>query len=215
MIQMQQIPNLAHFVVYFILFSRVPVAKLKDYVMEEEVEKEAGRTDAPEAPPEPENGAQEKIVISAPNKKVAFVADDEITDAVEKGSGDQTEGDGVLAQVETEKRLALIRAWEESEKSKAESRAYKKLTITGSWENTQIASVEARIKEIEEETEKKKAEQAEKIRNRLVEIHKEAEVKKATIEVKRGEDIIKVQEAAAKFRATGYVPRKLLRCFGS
>ncbi|KAI3421524.1 Remorin_C domain-containing protein [Psidium guajava] len=183
--------------------------------MEEEVEKKAGRSEAPKAPPEPENGAQEKIVISASSKKVAFATDEEITVAVEKGSGDQTERDAVLAQVEAEKRLALIRAWEESEKSKAESKAYKNLAITESWENTQIASAEARIKQIEEEIEKKKAEQAEKIRNKLVEIHKEAEVKKATIEAKRVEDIIKVREAAAKFRATGYVPRKLLRCFGS
>ncbi|XP_048131523.1 remorin 1.4-like [Rhodamnia argentea] len=152
-----------------------------------------------------------------------MVADDlaengtqEITDAFEKGSGfDQTERGAVLAQVEAEKRPALIRAWEESEKSKAEIKAYKKLAITGSWENTQIASVEARIKEIEEEIEKKKAEQAEKIRSRLVEIHKETDEKKATMEAKRGEDIIKVQEAAAKFPATGYVPRKLLGCFGS
>ncbi|XP_030454099.1 remorin-like [Syzygium oleosum] len=183
--------------------------------MEEEVEKKADRSEAPKAPPEPENGAEEKIVISAPNKKVAFTTDVEITDPVEKGSGDQTERDDVLARVEAEKRMALIRAWEESEKSKAESKAYKKLAITGSWENTQIAYIEAQIKQIEEETEKKKAEQAEKIKNKLVEIQKEAEVKKATIEVKRGEDIIKVQEAAAKFRATSYVPRKLLRCFGS
>lgn len=49
----------------------MPVAKLKDYVMEEEVEKKADRSEAPKAPPEPENGAEEKIVISAPNKKVA------------------------------------------------------------------------------------------------------------------------------------------------
>lgn len=51
------------------------MAKLKDYVMEEEVEKKADRSEAPKAPPEPENGAEEKIVISAPNKKVAFTTD--------------------------------------------------------------------------------------------------------------------------------------------
>lgn len=186
---------------------------MKDYVMEEEVEKKAGRSEVPKAPPEPENGAEEKIVISAPSKRVAFAADREIINTVENGSG--TERDAVLAQVEAEKRLALIRAWEESEKSQAESKAYKKLAITGSWENTQIASVEAQIKQIEEEIEKKKAEQAEKMKIKLVEIHKEAEVKKATIEAKRREDIIKVREAAVKFRTTGYIPRKLLRCFSS
>ncbi|KAF8042790.1 hypothetical protein BT93_A1192 [Corymbia citriodora subsp. variegata] len=43
--------------------------------MEEAVEKKASRSEAPKAPPEPENGAEEKIVISAPSKKVAFAAD--------------------------------------------------------------------------------------------------------------------------------------------
>ncbi|PRQ17748.1 hypothetical protein RchiOBHm_Chr7g0198371 [Rosa chinensis] len=35
------------------------------------------------------------------------------------------------AEIETEKRLALIKAWEESEKTKAENRAYKRMSAVG------------------------------------------------------------------------------------
>ena len=49
--------------------------------------------------------------------------------------------------------------------------------------------------------------------NKIAEIHKAAEEKRAMIEAKRGEDVLKIEESASKFRAAGYVPRKLLSCF--
>lgn len=66
----------------------------------------------------------------------------------------------------------------------------------------------------QEELEKKKAEYAEKMKNKVAEIHREAEEKRATIVAKRGEDVLKVEETAAKFRATGNLPKKFLQCFG-
>ncbi|XP_057510034.1 remorin-like isoform X2 [Actinidia eriantha] len=130
-----------------------------------------------------------------------------------KKSGDAVDRDAVLARVETEKRLALIKAWEESEKSKAENKAYKKLSAIGAWEDSQKANIEAKLKMIEEKIEKKKAEYAEKMNNKKAEIRKEAEEKKAVIEANRGEDILKVEEIAAKFRATGNTPKRLFGCF--
>ncbi|EOY24680.1 Remorin family protein [Theobroma cacao] len=123
--------------------------------------------------------------------------------------------DSVLARVETEKRLALLKAWEENEKAKVENKAHKKISAIGSWENTKKAGVEAQLKKIEEQLEKKKAEYAEKMKNRVAEIHREAEEKRAMIEAKRGEDFLKIEETAAKFRATGYTPKKFLGCFSS
>lgn len=61
--------------------------------------------------------------------------------------------------------------------------------------------------------EKKKAEYAEKIKNKIATIHKEAEEKRAIIEAKKGEDVLKAEETAAKYRATGTAPKKLLGCF--
>jgi len=61
--------------------------------------------------------------------------------------------------------------------------------------------------------EKKKAEYAEKIKNKIATIHKEAEEKRAIIEAKKGEDLLNAEETAAKYRATGTAPKKLLGCF--
>lgn len=44
-------------------------------------------------------------------------------------------------------------------------------------------------------------------------IHKAAEEKKAMVEAKKGEDLLKAEETAAKYRATGTAPKKLLGCF--
>ncbi|KAM7504747.1 hypothetical protein LguiB_003651 [Lonicera macranthoides] len=109
--------------------------------------------------------------------------------------------DAVLERVSTEKRLALIRAWEESEKTKAENKAQKNLSAIGSWEKSK------------EKLEKKKAQYVEKMKNKEALIHKAAEEKRAMIEAKQGEDLLKAEEMAAKYRATGAAPKKLLGCF--
>lgn len=46
-------------------------------------------------------------------------------------------------------------------------------------------------------------------------IHKEAEEKRAMVEAKRGEEVLKAEEMAAKYRATGQAPKKLIGCFGA
>ncbi|TYI14373.1 hypothetical protein ES332_A08G116500v1 [Gossypium tomentosum] len=120
--------------------------------------------------------------------------------------------DAVLARVATEKRISLINAWEESEKSKAENKAQKKLSSIAAWENTKKAAIEAELKRIEEKLDKQKAEYVEKMKNKAALIHKEAEEKKAIVEAKRGEDVLKAEELAAKYRATGTTPNKTLGC---
>lgn len=61
--------------------------------------------------------------------------------------------------------------------------------------------------------EKKKAEYVEKLKNKVASIHKAAEEKRALIEAKQGEDLLKAEELAAKYRATGTGPKKLLGIF--
>ena len=53
----------------------------------------------------------------------------------------------------------------------------------------------------------------EKMKNKVALIHRSAEEKRAVIEAKRGEDLLKAEEMAAKYRATGTGPKKLLGCF--
>ena len=169
----------------------------------------------------PKDVTEEKSVIPPPpsedkpdESKALAVVDKAPEPAVGKSSSEGSiNRDAVLARVATEKRLSLIRAWEESEKSKTENKAHKKISAIAAWENSKKASVEAQLKKIEESLEKKKAEYVEKMKNKMALIHKDAEERKAIIEAKRGEELLKAEELAAKYRATGTAPKKLLGCF--
>jgi len=183
---------------------------------------------APEPVPEPietpKDVAEEKSVIPLPppppateekpddSKALAIIEKAPECDEEKKPVG-SVNRDAVLARVSTEKRLALIRAWEESEKSKAENKAQKNLSAVGSWEKSKVANIEAELKKIEQKLEKKKAQYIEKMKNKEALIHKAAEEKRAMIEAKQGEDLLKAEEIAAKYRATGTAPKKLLGCF--
>jgi len=171
-----------------------------------------------EAPP---SVLEEKCdaVIPPPADKVdeskALAVSEKIPDPPGKmtsmGSFDR---DIALAGVEKEKRMSFIKAWEESEKSKVENKTQKKLSSVAAWENSRKADIEAKLKRIEEELERKKADYAEKMKNKVAMIHKQAEEKRAMVEAKRGEEMLKAEELAAKYRATGNVPKKTLGCFG-
>ncbi|KAK0586302.1 hypothetical protein LWI29_004610 [Acer saccharum] len=150
---------------------------------------------------------EEKVPV--PNPVAQEVADP----VKEKTFEDSFDRDTMLAKVEMEKRLALIKAWEENAKAIVDNKAYKRHSAVGTWENRKKASVESRLKKFEEKLEKKRAEFAERMNNKVAEIHKAAEEKRAMVEAKRGEDVLKIEETASKFRAAGYVPRKLLACF--
>nr|USE63117.1 REM1.3 [Nicotiana benthamiana] len=145
------------------------------------------------------------------SKPLAIVETKALVPVEKRGSIDR---DATLARFTTEKRLSLIKAWEESEKSKAENKAQRKQSEILAWENSKKASLEAELKKIEEQLLKKKAEYIEKMKNKIALLHKSAEEKRAIIEAKRGEDLLMAEETAAKHRATETSPKKpLLGCF--
>ncbi|GLT36106.1 hypothetical protein SLA2020_105090 [Shorea laevis] len=176
---------------------------------------------APESTETPKDVAEEKLVVIPPPPPEEKPEEPQPLAVVEKApevaEGKVGEGsvnrDAVLTRVETEKRISLIKAWEESEKSKTENKAQRKLSAVGAWENSKKAALEAEQKKIEEQLEKKKAEYVEKMKNKVALIHKAAEEKRAIIEAQRGEDLLKAEEAAAKYRATGTAPKKIFGCF--
>ncbi|GMN64224.1 hypothetical protein TIFTF001_033292 [Ficus carica] len=92
-------------------------------------------------------------------------------------------------------------------------KAQKKFSSITAWENSKKAALEAKLRKKEEELEKKKAEYAEKMKNKVAFLHKKAEEKRAAVEANRGEELLKAEEMAAKYRATGNTPKKLLGCF--
>ncbi|ESR35148.1 hypothetical protein CICLE_v10005899mg [Citrus x clementina] len=114
---------------------------------------------APAAAEPPKDVADDKTVIPSPpaedkpEESKALAVVDKAPEAEPPAGEKSTEGsvnrDAVLARVETEKRISLIRAWEESEKSQAENKAHKKLSSIVSWENSRKAAVEAELKKIE------------------------------------------------------------------
>ena len=137
------------------------------------------------------------------------------TTAQQGPPGSATDRDAVLAKVEMNRKLSMVKAWEENQKSKADNRAEHKMSSILSWENTKKAAVQAKLRTREEKLERKKAEYAEKMRNRVAMIHKEAEEQRAAVEARRQEEMIKCQETAAKHRSQGTTPaKKFLTCFG-
>ncbi|KAK8485956.1 hypothetical protein V6N13_026451 [Hibiscus sabdariffa] len=186
-------------------------------------EKEPKKLDTPtpsESEQPPPQAPEEKPTIPLPptqefdlEKPAESAAIQKAAEPAEEKSTESSVNRAVLARVETEKRISLIKAWEESEKTKAENKAYKKLSSIDAWENSKKAALEAELKRIEEKIEKQKAEYVEKMKNKAALIHKEAEEKKAIVEAKRGKQLLKAEEIAAKCRATGTTPKKILGCF--
>uniref|UniRef100_A0A7C8YZK9 Remorin C-terminal domain-containing protein n=1 Tax=Opuntia streptacantha TaxID=393608 RepID=A0A7C8YZK9_OPUST len=158
---------------------------------------------------------EEKSVIAVPDetKAIVPVATPPTEPEKTKSAGGSIDRDIVMARVAQDKKLALIKAWEDTEKTKAENKACRKLLGVDSWENTQKAAIEAQLKKTEEKLENMKAEAAEKMKNKIAEIHRIAEERRAMVEAKKGEEILKAEEFAAKFRATGKTPKKMIGCF--
>ncbi|CAI9274079.1 unnamed protein product [Lactuca saligna] len=202
-----------------ILYSLFKQQQNKDMTLEDTMKVEVES----ECPPEPPVAAVEKAIVPVePHVHEEKPTDDTKALAIiekptevceEKPKEGSINRDDVLAKVATEKKLALITAWEESEKSKAENKAQQKLSSIIAWENSKKADLEAELKKMEEDLEKKKAKYIEKMKNKIVLLHKKAEEKKAIAEAKCGEDLIKAEEVAAKCRATGETPKKLLGWF--
>ncbi|GMQ05360.1 hypothetical protein CsSME_00050421 [Camellia sinensis var. sinensis] len=102
-------------------------------VEEENKKVESEATQAVEAPSPQEAPADAKDRNdAASDKSLAPIPEERNSDskspatiqnsADEMKSGDAVDRDALLARVVTEKRLALIKAWEESEKTKAENK---------------------------------------------------------------------------------------------
>ncbi|KAF5196639.1 Remorin [Thalictrum thalictroides] len=121
-----------------------------------------------------------------------------------------------LQRLETKKKSSLIKAWEESEKTRAENKAERTLAKIASWENRKKASLEVQLKKFEEKLENKRSAYIEKMKNKIAIIHKEADEQRAFVEAKKGEQHLKVEEVAAKHRAANNTPKKKknIGCFG-
>ncbi|KAG0474672.1 hypothetical protein HPP92_014358 [Vanilla planifolia] len=204
-------------------FNREPseMAEEKSNKAEGETKGEAAAL-PPFTVPEKISEEENSTMTSPETKNPEFVSVDKISDqpqpeknSAEKVATASADRDLALARVQTEKKASLIKAWEDKQKAKLQNRAQKKISTIGTWENSKRASIEAELKKMEEAFENKKAQCAEKMKNRMASVHKAAEEKRAIVEAKKMENILKAEETAAKFQATGAVPKKSLGCFGA
>lgn len=122
--------------------------------------------------------------------------------------------DEALAKVNQDRTHSHIRAWEENEKAKSVNKFNKTIAKINAWENAKKASAEANLKKAEEALEKKRAAYVEKMKNEIAAVHRLAEEQRAIAESTKGQEFVKADEASAKYRAHGEVPKKFL-CFGA
>ncbi|KAJ7951124.1 Remorin family protein [Quillaja saponaria] len=97
--------------------------------------------------PTPGPAKEEKALVPVPPSEVKPVETkslpvvQKIVDPVkQKSSGGSGDRDIALADVEKEKKLSYVKAWEESEKSKAENKAQKNVSSVAAWENSKESS---------------------------------------------------------------------------
>ncbi|XP_061371576.1 remorin-like [Gastrolobium bilobum] len=168
-----------------------------------------------QAPSNDAVSAEKASETTAAEDSKALVVEPETTPvpANKLSSRGSLDRDIALAELEKEKKNSYVKAWEENEKTKAENRAQKHLSAVAAWEEKKKVALELELKKIEEKLEKKKAGYVEKMKNKIALLHKQAEEKRAVAEAKRGEEHLKAEEMAAKYRATGTVPKKSVGCF--
>lgn len=120
--------------------------------------------------------------------------------------------DLVLAKLNQERSLSLIKAWEENVRAKSLHRYNKKVAKIAAWENAKKAKAEADLKALEERLERKKAECVERMKNEIAAVHMRAEEARAMADSHHGEELLKAEEEAAKYRASGSLPKRYPFC---
>uniref|UniRef100_A0A1J3EMS7 Remorin C-terminal domain-containing protein n=1 Tax=Noccaea caerulescens TaxID=107243 RepID=A0A1J3EMS7_NOCCA len=121
-----------------------------------------------------------------------------------------------LVKIEKEKSIALINAWEENEKAKAQTKAYRELCSIEAWENNMKTALELDLKKMEENLEVEKSEYTKRFKKKVPEIEKIAEAKREKIEKQKGQETIKLEKMSDKLTATpsAYPPTtKTCGCF--
>ncbi|KAJ6760068.1 CARBOXY-TERMINAL REGION REMORIN, partial [Salix purpurea] len=100
--------------------------------------------------PSPPVAAEKEKAATATEESKALAIVQKTEPAPKKVSGGSIDRVIALADLEKEKRLSFIKAWEDSEKTKAENRSQKKLYVVAAWENSKKAALEAKLRNIEE-----------------------------------------------------------------
>ncbi|KAG2262333.1 hypothetical protein Bca52824_069412 [Brassica carinata] len=121
-----------------------------------------------------------------------------------------------FVEIEREKSLALLNAWKENEKAKAQTKAYRELCSLEEWENNMKTALELDLKKMEENLEVEKGENSKRFKKKIPEIKKIAEAKREKIEKQKEKGTIKLKRMSEKLSANpnAYPPgTKTCGCF--
>ncbi|KAI5065387.1 hypothetical protein GOP47_0020082 [Adiantum capillus-veneris] len=145
-------------------------------------------------------------------QKCQSLSDIELSPRSASMAGSSLNKDLVMAKLNKDKVLLLIKAWEENKKKKSFNRFSKKMAKLEAWELGKKARAEARLRTSEERLENDRAACIEKARNKVALVQKIAEEKRALAEAHHGKQVLKAEETAAKCRASGARPRGFFWC---
>ncbi|KFK30636.1 hypothetical protein AALP_AA6G007700 [Arabis alpina] len=113
-----------------------------------------------------------------------------------------------------EAHLSVIKAWKEQKITKVTNKTQKKLLQISGWEKKKTTKIDSELASIQRKMDNKKLEKAEKLRKKKVAVHASAQEQKAKVQIRRAQEILDAEEEAARFQATGQVPKKpSLSCF--
>lgn len=140
------------------------------------------------------------------------LSDTEVSPRSASLGGSSLNKDLVMAKLNKDKILLLIKAWEENKKKKSFNRFSKKMAKLEAWEVGKKARAEARLRTSEERLENERAACLERARNKIALVQKIAEEQRALAEARHGRQVLKAEETAAKCRASGARPHRFFCC---
>eukprot|EP00250_Pteridium_aquilinum_P012164 c20542_g1_i1 orf=187-870(-) len=145
-------------------------------------------------------------------RKCQSLSDGEVSPRSASMTGSSLNKDVVMAKLNKDKVLLLIKAWEENKKKRSYNRLSKKMAKLEAWEVGKKARAEACLRTCEEKLENERAACIEKARNKIALVQKIAEEKRALAEAHHGHQVLKAEEIAAKCRASGSRPLRFFCC---
>lgn len=156
--------------------------------------------------------ATPRSLTVATTRKCHSLSDGEISPRSASMTGSSLNKDLVMAKLNKDKVLLLIKAWEENKKKRSYNRFSKRLAKLEAWEVGKKARAEACLRTSEEKLENERAACIEKARNKIALVQRIAEEKRALAEAHHGRQVLKAEEVAAKCRASGARPRRFFCC---
>ncbi|VVB06821.1 unnamed protein product [Arabis nemorensis] len=110
--------------------------------------------------------------------------------------------------IQREAQLSVIKAWKEQKITKVINKTQKKLLDISGWEKKKTTKIDSELASIQRKMDSKKMEKAEQLRIKKVAVHASAQEKKAKVQTRRAQEILDAEQEAARFQATGQVPKK-------